>query len=54
MQDRHLERQADNVSTDIQNLITDLVDRIEMIEKENGELLSEIEDLKEEISDLNN
>ena len=53
MQDRHLERQADNVSTDIQNLITDLVDRIEMIEKENGEL-REIEDLKEEISELNN
>lgn len=33
MQDRHLERQVDNTSTDIQNLITDLVDRIEMLEK---------------------
>jgi len=54
MQDRHLENQAANASTDIQNLITDLVDRIETLEKENGVLLSEIDDLKEEISELNN
>ena len=52
MENRHLERQSDNIKSSIDSLITDLISEIEEKESIISQMTDKIESLEEELDEL--